>query len=495
LSEDKEADSKRVSGCTSKDEPNIVQDALSKESPGPLDPSREANRIIMEEEEDKGMSFEDAVELLNKVQVFQSSEDYMKQLLWAGHTHLIDLFNVAVYLGFKGPKSSGKTTATAISVLLAKDGEMLSDTTEAYLSAVLDDGKTLGLDEADQILGARKQTVIASLLRSGYTRGAYRGYKEWVQGDGKEKKGEWVNKRLSLFGPKVFNFKNFLESALMSRTMIIQMEPCRDSDVAINNLLQDRYVLPVKTWLSSHAKKSMEPWTKEKLEDLLDSEEFRKEVKNLPGAHGRDYQIGAILLATCKVMDWELEELIGTVLKEGKTLDEFGVEYEVLEYLVNRVPTDFVPTSDILRDVNSSRKTGNLRSLSPHGLGDALKDLGFRKGDNYIKERASGYDNPVWGIRLDKENHNRLSLYISSGTSGTSGTSLVPDVPDVPLGGIGYNEITIPVKVLGEEKAGTCHLCNPGREREDLILVGFSSGTIEKVCPECFEKRGFKKTQ
>lgn len=440
----------------------------------------------------EAMDIEQAVNLLKKVEVFNSGEDYMKQLLWAAHTYFIDFLDATIYLAFRGGRGSGKTTATKISANLAKKGEMLTDTTEAYLSTVLHEGKTVGLDEVDQFLSARRHTLIPTLLRSGYTRGAFRGYKEWIPSKKKGGKGEWTTVKLSLFGPKVLNFKANLEPALMSRTMVIDMEPCVDSDVAINNLFRRRFVLPVKKWLLHQVLSVKGEWTKEKVDELMDSEEFRKEVRALPGTCGRDFQIGAILLATSKIVGWDMNDLICSILKERKTLDESSIEYEVLDYLGSMQPCGFLPTSQILEGLNRIRREKNLRGLSPPKLAEALKDLGFRKGDDYIRDRVGSRGNPVWGIVLDEQNHERLTSVLDADTSGTTDTSVGASLSDVSGRLEGWDKPIIPVKLLGEDKKGRCRYCNPGSEQDDLLLLGLESGALEKVCPACFESKGFK---
>ena len=58
-------------------------------------------------------------------------------------------------------------------------------------------------DEADKLI--QKYPAIASLLRNGYRRGVYYGFK--VPAEGKK----WDTARRSLFGPKAFDFHTFLE--------------------------------------------------------------------------------------------------------------------------------------------------------------------------------------------------------------------------------------------------------------------------------------------
>ncbi len=129
----------------------------AKQGGDPLDKAKaEGEEALAALKEAADLGVEGTVERLKLLEVFPQEQDYLLQVLWSAHSYLVDLFNATVYLGFRGPKGSGKTTATEISTYLARDGELLTDTTDAYLSTVLDDGRTVGLDEADKVLRAHR---------------------------------------------------------------------------------------------------------------------------------------------------------------------------------------------------------------------------------------------------------------------------------------------------------------------------------------------------
>ncbi len=432
------------------------------------------------------LTFEGAVEKLKLLEVLPREQDYLLQLLWAGHSHLIDLFNGSVYLGFKGVKGSGKTTATEISIHLARDGELLSDTSDAYLSTVLDSGKTVGLDEADRVLWAHKHGMISSLLRSGYTRGAAYGLKEWVPGEGKEK-GGWQTVRRSLFGPKVFNFHSTLEAALLSRTLVIDMEPCDDSGMAVRNLFKEKFLWTVKEWLKQGSSEALRDWTRETVEELMLSEEFLREVEALPALTGRDYQLGSILLATAKVLGWDLGGLVARILEGRRTLDEFSDEAHVASRLLDSWEggQEFVPTMDVLEAVNDERARTKQKPMYRDRLSEVLKELGFRKG----KEKGKNWvKRDKWGVKLDEVMVEHLRSVTSIGVEVVE--AMEPPLDSITsIGSRGGMEVEEKVlaRVFEEGVFGVCDFCH--RTGHGLLLIGpRGSGDLKKACPRCADR-------
>ncbi len=458
----------------------------AKQEENPLAKAKtEGKEALASLKEAADLGVEGAVERLKLLEVFPQEQDYLLQVLWSAHSYLIDLFNATVYLGFRGPKGSGKTTATEISTYLARDGELLTDTTDAYLSTVLDDGRTVGLDEADKVLRAHRQGMIASLLRSGYTRGLDYGLKEWVPGDGNGK-GSWGTVRRSLFGPKVFNFHSNLEAALLSRTLVIDMEPCDDSDMAVRNLFKGKFLGTVKEWLKQGSSEALRNWTREAVEKLMLSEDFLREVKAMPALTGRDYQLASILLATAKVLGWDLGDLLARVLEGRRTLDEFSDEAHVASYLLDcwdgKKAEVFVPTMHVLETVNAERDRAKQRPMHGNRLGEVLKELGFRKGKggNWVKIGR------VWGVKLDKSMLERLS--------SMAGMELMEQV-EPPLDSIGstdsiggMEQAKVLAKVFKRNVPGTCDFCK--KEGESLMVVGpRGSNDMKRSCEPCATER------
>jgi hypothetical protein len=314
-------------------------------------------------------------------------------LIWGAHTHLIDRFESTFYLGFKGKTGAGKGTSVESCIALTPNGEVLGETTESYLASATDDGKAIGVEELDLLL--ERNPYIESLFRSGYRRGAYGGFKA----PAKEGKG-WEQARRSLFGPKVYDTHAGPSGHLLGRSILIEMEPDDSVDRALDAEYKVEALSPVKAWLAAKARRALEEWPPERFRAWWDSPEFRERVRKLGGRGGRDHVIGALMLATCDMMEWSLDAEIGTILAGRATIEEFGVEMEVLDALRELAPAPKLDTevlfADVLKTVNAERKrTGVGRSLNGKTLAGPLKELGFKKGgdgsdtsDEWFKAKA-----------------------------------------------------------------------------------------------------------
>ncbi len=429
-------------------EPGEVEEHVPEDVPRDLAARREAEE----------MDLKGAIETLKKLEAFPDGSAYLRQILWVTHAYLIGLFNATWYLNFDGPRNAGKTTATEVSIFLSPNGIMLVDTTDASLSAILDEGRVLGIDEADTLLKSHAKGIIPGLLRSGYTRGAVRTLRVAVPG---AKKGEtqWITEEQSIFGPKVLNCHSSLEPALASRTDTISMKPSNDPDLAINNLLRARYLHPVLIWLKNETKNQMEGWDREAMDDFLDSEEFRKKVRALPGDFGRDFQIGGLMLATAHIMGWEseMQQVIEGAITQRKTLDEWSLEAEVLEEVLEILrerhgvesneellkkgvsPDFYITTENLLFRINEKRKTtGQKWTLTYKPLGAALRDLGFEKPDTknpgtWKKITISGEDRNKWGVYPSPLLTHLAQVAQVAQIDSQTGMANAPDAPDAPV--------------------------------------------------------------
>lgn len=424
----------------------------------------------LEDAEIEDMTIDDIIGVLENVESFPNREDYIKQIIWASHSHLIELFDVALYLGFEGRTGSGKSTATEISVAIAKDGVFLTDTTPAYLSNVLHEGKTIGTDELDVFLNAKKGEIVSSVFRGGYRRGAKRGVR--IQQGNK-----WVNTTLELFGDKAFNFRSKLDSATMSRAMVIQLKPCDGEDIPINNtFLRERYVSIVKRWIELKARKVRASWDRFDLQELANTDDFRREVGEIKGV-GRDYELGSILLATCHMLGWDFNSIIQKAIRDRKNLEEYELEYEVADCLINDFePSGYIRTMDILEVVNQQRKRRGLYQLSSQRLATAFGELDIRRE----RKKIRGSKGAVAVIEYNEDVRQRLIELVETESSEPSIEALDSDM-------------TIkPVQIISINVQGECLYCIPSEPRHDLIRFKNQNDVVNLICPEHFETEGFK---
>jgi hypothetical protein len=306
-------------------------------------------------------------------------------LLWALQAHLVEFLDSVFYLAFKGQSGAGKGTALESALLLTPNGELLSITTPAVLAAVLDDGKALGIPEADKLLA--KDPLIGKILRDGYRRGASYGLMI-PTGDPNH---PWKQTNRSLFGPKAFDFHVSIDSHLLGRAVVQLMERDNSVDRAMDAERKARRLAPVRAWVARQTVEARRNWTRESLDALWDDAEFRKEVARMGGSTGRDHVVAATMLVLCRLVGWEYADQVRKTIRGRKTLDELGEESEVLDAIKGMAtgheadPEFELTTEDLLIRINDQRKRQSLYSLSPRALGGVLSELGFKRDEDWFR--------------------------------------------------------------------------------------------------------------
>ncbi len=272
------------------------------------------------------MTPETAIEQLKRILNLPDQRDHVALLVWAGQTHIVDLFESVFYLGFHGRTGSGKGTAVETCVHLSPDGILVGTGTEAYLAARLDEGKTVGIEEADVLM--KKNETIEGLLRNGYRRGAKYG-KMVPKG-----KAGWEAQEFDIFGPKVFDYHASMSAHILGRSVSIAMRADNSVDRALDAERKAVHASPVRTWLEGEARMARKAvWTKERVDALWEDPLFRERVAGMGGKWGRDHVISAIMLTVCEVFGWDLGGMLRDVMIRRKTLDEYGLGAEALGIL------------------------------------------------------------------------------------------------------------------------------------------------------------------
>jgi hypothetical protein len=339
----------------------------------------QAYGIDYSQEQEEPMGEPDPQKLATELEGIVRTKERAYTLLivvWGAHTHLIDRFQSTFYLGFQGKTGSGKGTAIESCIYLAPNGVVLSDASDAYLASVLNEGRAIGLQEWDSLV--RKNPGIEGLLRNGYRRGATRGI--MVQ---KGQGSKWEPATLSLFGPKVYDTHVGPSGHLLGRSIIVPMEADDSVDRALDAEKKNDRLKPIRSALALRARQALWEWPQERVDDHLRSVEFRLRVAAMGGRTGRDHVIAMLVLLTCDMMGWELDEALLPVISGRTTVEQFGLESEVIE-TIGRMVGDPLPesellTTSLLAELNRRRQdTGVTGRLTPKLLGGALRELGFK---------------------------------------------------------------------------------------------------------------------
>ena len=337
---------------------------------------------------------DDPIIELKKVMRFSSELHYVELLLWAAHTGMRSILpsEVCLYLGFEGAKSSGKTTATKAAVCLASNGKMVSAISDAALKRLCEENCILGIDEVDA--HATKNENLETILRVGNS---------W---DAKapiciRSRGDWKVFETNIGGPKVFNFRGEVDDALRSRCLVIPMPTVKDADLAINSLFLEQKLEFVRSWLHADVKAHTRDWTKERVQEHMESDEFRQRVKNIDPQLGRGYQQAAILLVVSDIMGWGLDDKIGEIVESQENEDSLETEKEILSnwYLAEREKHKEqvlsnpgliiqIGSEELRMFLNRDLEEMRIKPVSKQRFSVLKQELGWRKGINEKKSSA-----------------------------------------------------------------------------------------------------------
>lgn len=316
---------------------------------------------------------------------FSQPWHYDLMLLWAAQTHLRAVLpdECCVNLAFTGPKSSGKSKATEIAVLLA-EGEMLGGGTLAAMIRTFDKAGAVGIDELDS--NVKRLDDLEGVLRIGNKWSAV--YKICIPTEG----GGQKLYDLRVGGPKVFNYRSDIEDALKSRTYILEMPQQNDSKLVVSNLFLHNPTNRLTAWLKRVCGEAVRNWTKEKVEAHMKDAAFIARLDALPAALARNRETAAIFLLIADILGWDIddemrkaaqvqadEETSNDDIREllvsfyGEKADPFGSDLEL-------------PQADVLTWVNAKRK-GIDPAARPLGRSFARvrREFGFREGVNFKK--------------------------------------------------------------------------------------------------------------
>lgn len=379
------------------------------------------------------LTYDRAKDVLRRVLLLPRPEHYDAVLLTAAQAHLIGLLESVVYLGFIGGTGSGKGTGVECAIALTPNGQVLSSAREAYLATVLDEGRSIGIEEADRLV--RANPAIEALIRTGYRRGAVYGLKVELAEPVKAKGGtreRWTTAERSIFGFKVFDYNSAVDAHLLGRSIVIEMQP----DDSVQRALaaeRKRVVLePIRRWLAAQAEAALTVWTPERVRELVESPSFRETVRGMGGRVGRDHVVAANLLIVAKVMGWPCDQAIRRLVMGRKRADDDSEEVEVAKAILRQTPTDKafeLPTRDLLVMLNEERGKAKLRPMTPQRLAGVLRDLGFSKAPRDGKD-------PTW--YRSKASEHRDAAVIRPSPLYTQLAQLAhPAHPDMEVGAMG----------------------------------------------------------
>ncbi len=193
------------------------------------------------------------------------------------------------YLYFGGQFSSGKSNILSLIATLS-DGLLLENVSPSALARMIENARTVLLDEIDVQRGEELDDVMSALLRSGYRRNGPP-YRRW---NAKEKQPESI----PIFGPKVGTFRSALDPALQSRGFVVPTaKPIGEAhyDLVLANLWP--HVSDLVPRLRAWGKQTATRWPDGALEALARTAEFQSRVRKVVGKLGANRESELLTIA------------------------------------------------------------------------------------------------------------------------------------------------------------------------------------------------------
>ena len=293
------------------------------------------------------------------------------------------------YIGLGGTKGSGKTTLQVHLVRLAR-GHAYSNVSIPTFARKMKHGDNVSIDEIDESRGKEYDSIRDALLRDGY-RAEGPKYERW---DYKKNCAEIF----SVFGPKVFGYRQGLEDALRSRSFPIPtVKPIGASGAEyVNaNLWPEDDGLPTR--LDEWAVSALKAHSPETLKALVQEESFQGRLKRAVPEIGanRETELSTIGLLVAEMAGVDvtddlraaneaatslgdpepLEQLrlaVRALIRDAREKGNVGIDGSVR--LLQRVVRD---------NVNNLRLLQKQRTLSDGEFAKWRRDLGV--DDNLLK--------------------------------------------------------------------------------------------------------------
>lgn len=419
------------------------------------------------------MDMEKAVETLQLVKAYRSEAHYRYEILYCGATYLRERLPFAFNLGFEGKTGAGKSACTKEALYLCYRGEWVSETTEAALTTLLDQGSTLGFDEADALLKAHKNDLLEAILRMSSDPES----KHWVKEQVLDADGKvcWELRPRKLFAFKIMNFIRKIEPALASRTLILHLDPTKEIWIIQRSAYYEDFLAPVRIWLRREVRKAA-AWDAEKIKALILSDEMNREMSKLPSDLSRDRQIGMVLLAVTRVFGWDMDTWIHEAIRSLDDFREDELQEEIRAFLLSYSEGAKVWVTDLRKRFNEEFRKGE-KSLSATGFGNLLSTLGVSRNKNRKK-----------GGRLFVDfTKSLLDTLSPPGPPSPLGPQTGDRVDQVDQVGKGVRD-RILAKVFKRNVGGPCDLCKSDGENVSIVAPRGSHEMV-KVCPPCAETR------
>lgn len=309
------------------------------------------------------------------------------------------------YIGFRGPRGSGKTTATTFCSRIAYKGRKIEGVTFASLAAACDDGETLCIDEFDA--QNARCSDLETIVRQGVSLDAI--YSKMAP----DQKGRWRRCELKIGGVKFLNWKDPIDDALQQRILVIDMVPNASTRMIVNNEAMERFTSPLRIWFAAQSAGVRQRWTKEQVANLIDDRDnhLTNKVDAIASIVPRQKQKAFWMFVVSELYGWDIDEIIRKLIEKQPEAEDYSdhielvreIYYQQRELLDNKGAKDRpveIELVEFKRDLTERITTKHLEPLRKRGKPGTLTWTGLRQECGFVEGTNERKDSRRHGKRI-----------------------------------------------------------------------------------------------
>jgi len=294
--------------------------------------------------------------------------------LFIFQSHLADKLGSVFYIGFHGPRGSGKTTAMQATSELCRAPLMTGNVSPAALARAAA-GHTLFVDEFDALTGESKE-MLDGIFRTGYRKGV-----AYIRCEGKDNHPV----EHDVYGPKAYTLRGEAEDALTSRTYTIRMESARGDPMryVLLNFRRDLSAMAARVMV--HCRRMAKDWDQKRVDAHIADPGFGRRVSAVleTGAFPRDMELATACMLVADIVGVDLRDEIRAAFKAQREYDSDEADIlgqDIYQIWNNMGQPPRVATARLLEAVNEVKKFQGGPKLGQKRFRVLMGEIGIRKG-------------------------------------------------------------------------------------------------------------------
>jgi hypothetical protein len=341
---------------------------------------------------------DEIVQVFKDYIVFQGVHDPFTLALWCVFSYVVDLFNIATYVGVSAAsRGCGKTSLMRILLYLVRKPKGTISLTESVAFHIINEfHPTLIADEVDKWL-ARNPELLA-IFTGGHER-------EFGTVDRMEMRNDvWVACAYDCFGAKAWGQIGLPDDQLVSRSLVIMLRAKKADEktkkwpkVGMPAELKDMFL---------RLRRQSRRWAQDNVQALKDS---KPEIADLIN-RSEDNWYGLLCIAKLAGDTWEKRALAAAGVEAVSEPEEGIVLLRDIRNIFAARKTDRIRSSTLLSDLLRQEespwpKYNKQDGLTLYQLGKMLRAMQIKSGNVRLKRQANfdaSKDEQAKGYRLDQ---------------------------------------------------------------------------------------------